>query len=358
MQSNILEINENRKYKIGSSSDYNFIFNKDNGFFARWGKTYEEDPSFSPYGPELLDLEISTGKCSGKCPFCYKGNGEDINTHHMTFEEFKIIFHKMPATLTQIAFGICDIDSNPEFFKMMRYARQHEVIPNYTCNGLRITDDIARKTAEICGAVAVSIVNKQKTFEAVRKFIAYGMKQTNIHFMLSNETYDEAFEIVDILASDPSLQGFNAIVFLQYKPKGKNTDLYSSVVDVNKYRKLVNYCKLKQVNFGFDSCSANIFVSSVDKEEKDLMETISEPCESGLFSSYINCRGQFFVCSFAEGEDQWIEGIDVPTCKDFLQDVWFHPRVIDWRKRLIENGRNCPIFDLKASTQNIKTFSY
>ncbi len=350
MQFNNLKIFDNEKYKICKSSDYNFIFDKETGFFARWGTTREEDPQYGP-SPELLDLEISTGKCSGKCPFCYKGNGEDINTHHMTFEEFKIIFHKMPPTLTQIAFGICDVDSNPDFFRMMEYAREHGVIPNYTCNGLKITDEVARKTAEICGAVAVSVVNRKKTFEAIRKFIAHGMKQTNLHFMLSNQTYDEAFEIVDVLSSDPSLHGFNAIVFLQYKPKGRNTDFYSSVLDIEKYRKLVDYCRSKEISFGFDSCSANIFIDSINEdiseEEKEIMKRVSEPCESGLFSSYINCKGQFFVCSFAEGEDQWTKGIDVLTCKDFLQDVWFHPRVVEWRKRLIANGRNCPIFQLE-----------
>ena len=40
----------------------------------------------------------------------------------MTFDEFKIIFDKMPKTLTQIAFGIMDIKTNPDFFKMMEYA--------------------------------------------------------------------------------------------------------------------------------------------------------------------------------------------------------------------------------------------
>ena len=53
---------------------------------------------------------------------CYKCNGEDgDDTHNMTFDEFKIIFHKLPKTLTQIAFGIMDIKTNPDFFKMMEY---------------------------------------------------------------------------------------------------------------------------------------------------------------------------------------------------------------------------------------------
>ena len=48
------------------SEDYNFIFKKNDGFFMRWGKTKEDDPQFSPYGPEILDLEISSGKCNGR----------------------------------------------------------------------------------------------------------------------------------------------------------------------------------------------------------------------------------------------------------------------------------------------------
>ena len=92
----LMEIVEKEHGKVLLSEDYNFIFNKKNGFFARWGKTLKDDPDFSPYGPEILDLEISSGKCSGRCEFCYKNNGEDENTHHLSLGEFKTIFDKMP----------------------------------------------------------------------------------------------------------------------------------------------------------------------------------------------------------------------------------------------------------------------
>lgn len=56
--------------KMVSSPDYNFSFNKKSGFFARWGKTRDEDPVMAP-APEILDLEISYGgKCMGNCKFC------------------------------------------------------------------------------------------------------------------------------------------------------------------------------------------------------------------------------------------------------------------------------------------------
>jgi len=92
-----MKIVETRNEKLLRSENYNYAYNKNTGFFARWGKTPQDDPQMSPFGPEILDLEISSGgDCMGKCPFCYKCNGEAGDpTHNMTFEEFKIIFDNL-----------------------------------------------------------------------------------------------------------------------------------------------------------------------------------------------------------------------------------------------------------------------
>jgi len=191
----------------------------------------------------------------------------------------------------------------------------------------------------------VSLVNKEKTYDAIKKFIDAGMNQVNMHYMLSEETYEKAFDVVDYISEN--LKGFNAIVFLQYKPKGKNSDSFNPVLSVEKYTKLIKYCNEKEVDYGFDSCSAPIFLDSIkDDSSNKHLETLAEPCENGLFSSYINCYGKFFVCSFAEGEDEWKEGIDVLNCNDFMKDVWNHERLVAWRERLLDNKRNCPIYDL------------
>lgn len=52
------------------------------------------------------------------------------------------------------------------------------------------------------------------------------------------------------------------------------------------------------------------------------------------------------VCSFAEGEDTWAEGLNVLECDDFLKDIWYNERLVRWRSRLIENNRDCPIYNL------------
>jgi hypothetical protein len=64
--------------KVVKSPGYNYLFNVKNGFFARWGKTIEDDPDFSPLGPEILDFEIST-ICNGGCSFC-SPSGILVNT--------------------------------------------------------------------------------------------------------------------------------------------------------------------------------------------------------------------------------------------------------------------------------------
>ena len=281
---------------------------------------------------------------------CYKGNGEDINTHHMTFEEFKTIFHKVSKNkvLLQIAFGICDIESNVDFFKMMRYSKEHGVTPNYTCNGLDVTPEVAKETSEICGAVAVSLVNKEKTYDAIKMFsIDNKMNQCNVHYMLSLETYDRAFKIVDDITSDPRLKKFNAIVFLQYKHKNPNST-YHSVLDIAKYKALTDYCESKGVRYGFDSCSGPIFIESLlDTPDRDFVEMFVEPCESLLMSYYVNSKGVGFPCSFVEGIE---EGVDVLNCDDFVIDVWYNKASKKWRKKLLKNDRACPVYDLSMET--------
>ena len=39
-------------------------------------------------------------------------------------------------------------------------------------------------------------------------------------------------------------------------------------------------------------------------------------------------------------------GSPAPLDEDFVKDIWFNPLVIDWRKRLLNNNRNCPVYNL------------
>lgn len=292
---------------------------------------------------------------------CYKKNSGDQPTHNLSFNDFVKILHRMPPVLTQIAFGILNISTNKDFFPMMTYARMNGVIPNYTTHGLDVNKEIAEKTARLCGAVAVSIVNKEKTYDAIKMYTDAGMTQVNIHYMLSEETFDRAFTIMGDMKSDPRLAKMNAIVFLQYKSKGREPNKFHSIKSVENYRKLMAYAQENGISIGFDSCSAPLFMKAMEGTAKfDQVIQYAEPCESGLFSSYISHTGSFYPCSFLEGGTQWDEGLDVLNCRNFLTDIWYHPRVIGWRNTLIASSigckscklkdmcRSCPEYDVSA----------
>jgi len=339
--------------KVYSKEDYHYLFSRKTGFFARWGKDQTDDPEWCKYGNEILDIEIST-ICHGlgkPCPWCYKSNTEI--GRNMSFDTFKEILNLMPDTLTQLAFGVGDLDSNPDLWNMAIYARSKGIIPNITINGFKLTDTQAQLIQQYMGAVAVSRYGDGKIcYEAVNKLVDHGVKYVNIHQLVSEETFDDCIKVIDDY-NTMGLTGLNAIVFLMLKPKG-NRNTFTPLKDPLKYRQLVEYAIERNVRFGFDSCSAPKFLESVKNDINfDKYEMSAESCESTLFSLYCNVDGEFFPCSFTEGEKGWESGISYKNVKSF-NDIWYNDRIISFRNKLLEtttkcefkNCRLCPIFDI------------
>lgn len=332
------------------SPDYNYVFNTRTGAFARWGQTEADDPDFSPFGPEILDMEIST-VCQQGCTFCYKSNVAEGK--NMGLETFKEIFHKFPRNLTQIAFGIGSLGACPDMYPIMRYCRENDynkVVPNLTINGASLTDTHVGELASVVGAVAVSRYNPNVCYDAVKKLTDAGIEQVNIHQLLCEETYDACFDAMRDSQTDPRLSKLRAIVFLLMKPKG-DRNVYTQLSDPERYGKLIDHALDNGIPIGFDSCSAPSFLRAVrDRPEYARLAMAAEPCESDCFSSYVNVEGRYFHCSFTEGEDGW-EGIDMLGVDDFMKDIWNAPEVQRFRSKLMDsqrkNGcRECPVFDL------------
>ena len=327
------------------SDNYNWNFDTDTGLFMRWGNSVNDDPQCSSVGPEILDMEIST-TCHGPgipCKFCYKSNGPDGK--YMSLEKFSEILCKLPENLTQIAFGIGDIDSNPDLFRIMSHCREKGIIPNLTINGYRMSDELYNALSELCGAVAVSNYGKSVCYGAVKKLTDLGMKQVNIHQILSEESFDTCMDLLDDINSDPRLEKLNAVVFLMLKPKGGAKD--STLISKEKFNLLIEKAFRLNSPIGFDSCSAPAFLNSIEAHPKrEQLEALVEPCEAFLFSSYCNVDGEFFPCSFCEDEQEWEIGLPLTESTNFMEDVWNHERMEQWRNKLIGKCRACPMFDL------------
>ena len=354
------------RIKSFRSEGYNFDFDRMTGDFRRWGKTEEDDPQMSPFGPEILDIEVGT-ICNGigkPCPWCYKSNspiGEN-----MSLETFKKILSKFPKTLCQVAFGLGDIDGNPDLFKIMEYCRYNsynKVIPNITINGYNLTDPYAKQLVELCGAVSVSRYRpKDVCYDAVKKLTDLGLTQCNIHMLAAKDTYEECLDLLKDVREDHRLKNINAVIFLLLKPKGKRNKFDS--LTLSEYKNIIRYAMDNKISVGTDSCAAPLFMQSLtDEEFKENIKYI-ECCESfGLFSSYVNVRGDYFPCSFAEDVGEWVSGISVLSCDNFIKDVWFSEKLNRWRGislnassscqcSFAKHCRPCPLYDIYPCKEN------
>lgn len=338
--------------KVGMGEDYNFVFDKVNGDFKRFGKTFEDDPEFSPIGPEIWDCECTTS-CQGvpgkdgivrPCIFCYKSNTP--NGKNLSLGNFKRMIDLFPKALGQVAFGgDSQATSNPDLWLMMAYCREIGVIPNITV--ANISDEVADKLKQYCGAVAISrYANKDVCYNSVEKLATKrNMNQINIHSMLSSQTFDQCMETAKDMLTDKRLKDMNAVVYLGLKKQGRAKNNFD-VLPFDKFEELITFCLKNNIRFGFDSCGACRFEKvireskSLNDEEKKGLIQCSESCESGAYSFYTSVDSEYFPCSFTEGEPGWEKGIDMLGATDFLKDIWYHPRNIDWRDRLIKSKKN------------------
>ena len=331
-----------RQYR---SEDFNFNFNMQTGYTEVWGKTEEHDPEFAPF-PLICDFEITT-ICSGikgtPCKFCYKSNTP--KGEYIPFEKAARVIDKLPEGITQIAFGTdATLESNPDWEQIFWYARNKGIIPNVTVANL--DKEKAKKVAAVCGATAVSFYgDKDICYGTVRNLLDAGLKQVNIHQMISEETFEQTKELLRDIKTDERLKGLNAVVFLSLKQKGRGEGFHR--LSQEKFSFLVEECLEQNIPFGFDSCSATKFLNHIRGTKHEHLKTFVEPCESfGVMSMYINVHGEYFPCSFSEGCPGWERGIDILACDDFVKDIWNSPKLGYYRELSLMNGRSCLFYNV------------
>ncbi len=343
-----LQIINTKNKKIVKSEDYNYIFDKKTGFFARWGKTEADDPLYAP-GPEIADVEI-TSSCSYGCSYCYKSN--TANGKNMSLETFKNLINKINKfkILTQVAFGLgATGEENPELWDMCSWLRSEGIVPNGTV--ANISDSTADKIANMFGACAVSAhSNKNHCYDSIKKLTDRGLTQTNMHFVIHSDNYKELLSTIQDIKKDPRLEKLNAIVLLSLKQKGRATINSFKPLSQEKFSEICEILTVSGINFGFDSCSSHKYMNfvkntkSLTKKQKEEQLTYIEPCESfSIFSSYANVDAEYFPCSFAEG---LVEPFDVLNCTDFIDEVWNSERMKELRAKSLSCKRDCILYKI------------
>lgn len=175
------------------------------------------------------------------------------------------------------------------------------------------------------------------------------MTQVNIHAMLSAQTFDRVMETLQDYLTDDRLKKMNAIVILSLKKRGRGEKF--DPVTPEQFKQVVDFALTHNIPFGHDSCSAGKFRTAIENYPNyEAMLQAVEPCESTLFSQYINVEGKFYSCSFCENAPSFPEGVDVTTATNFIDGVWNHPMTIAWRNNLLAKRAtgcwSCPVYEV------------
>ena len=289
---------DNFKMTFCEDHSYNCFFSKTTGLNIRFGKEVDDDPVCCELGPEILDLEISVGGCppvsgSSNCKYCYKNNTNRA-PENMSFETFKKIVDSFPVNLSQIAFGITGLKTNPDLSKMLAYCREVGIVPNLTTVGADMDDEALDMLCKHCGAVAVSCYTgaKELCYKTIKQIHDYAKSKynrdmhVNMHIVVSKDNMPHLREVLKDIA-DKKVDGLKSVVLLRIKPKGRASHM-NCHVSKDIYRELVTFCLSNNISFGFDSCSATPVMEVLTELGHPELCASCEKCEAGLLSSYIN----------------------------------------------------------------------
>lgn len=286
-----------------SNGEYEIFFNTKSGLEVLRGCDEKPDPFFTVL-PTLLDIGIM-GHCNHDCGFCYQGNAKQPN---MTLTNFKQIINQVKHHVNQVALGgRGDPNKHKSFQKIIEYARENNVVPNYTTSGQDLTDKEI-EISKMCGAVAVSDYGNTYTYEAVQRFMDAGIK-TNIHLMFTSASFQKCIKIIH--GYNPwkahstggeffDIEKLNAVIFLLFKPQGRGADCIGLLPSPYQLQVMSETILRARDTFkvGMDSCLANHIFKHTKVDGVNRLSLDS--CEGSRMSAYVTPDMKMMPCSFAD----------------------------------------------------------
>lgn len=278
--------------------------------------------------------------------------------------------------------GRGDVDQHENFEDILKLCCENNIVPNFTSSGLGFNNDIVKLCKKYCGAVAISSYSRLKskrikfnvndtthdniknihdneymgidssipdgyiessdgltiyyedkeyTNNAIQLLLNNNVK-TNIHFVLGNNTIDEA-----ILRLKYNLfpKGINAVIFLLHKPVGLGQKENMLSIDDDRLKEFFKLIDTNEFNFkiGFDSCSVPGIINMTTGINHDSIDT----CEGGRWSCYITSDMKMLPCSFDNQELKWAYDIS----NDTIENAWNSKQFEDFRNHFRNSCSKC-----------------
>lgn len=173
--------------------------------------------------PEILDISIGS-KCLANCPFCYTSAVKTGIMYVNVPNKINELFGKLPENLRpfQVALGgEGEPTMHPELKEILKAFKDLNIVPNYTTNGMHVTDELLSITKEYCGGIAVSAhPHIEKIWRgATQRYLDAGIL-TCLHIIIGEPgSVDRYLQIRD------EFPGIEYFVLLPYQVAGRADDI-------------------------------------------------------------------------------------------------------------------------------------
>lgn len=158
-------------------------------------------------------------------------------------------------------------------------------------------------------------LNPNYTMKSIKLLLNEGVT-TNIHFVISNSTIDEA---ILRLKYSGFPKGINAVIFLLSKPVGLGTELETLKIGDERLQEFFKLIDNNNFDFkiGFDSCTIPGILNLCKSINLDTVDT----CEAARWSMYITPDMYALPCSFDNQKMGYAVKLD-KDCKNAIKIAW------------------------------------
>jgi len=290
-----------------------------------------------------LDAHIAiTTRCNMLCKGCYNTHKDD-EIKDMPLENAKAVIDKLSELgVFSLSFGGGEPTLHPDVFEIAKYAREKQVLPNMTTNGLTMTEQLAEE-CKVFGNVHFSIHKLQDmefVFSAIRTYRKATGKRPGLNLLLTTETVPH----LDDIFRTARKAGIKIILFLRYKTTVKNADTQGLSIDENINDIPARLKQLHRANkrlmFLYDCSLFEVLAENEFADKKTYHKYDNNGCLGGNAYIAIDVNGMFKPCSF------WNEPFG--SALDINFDYWINdPKLNEFRSmRKDDTCTQCEFIDL------------
>lgn len=217
--------------------------------------------SSPPLTPELLDIAINN-KCLANCSYCYTNALKSgTNFDNITDKAIEIWSNmSLNDRPFQIAIGGAGEPTlHPDFYNFVKTVKSLEIVPNYTTNGMHLTDIVLEATKKYCGGVALSWhPHIEKIYHKAVIVLDNVKTKLNTHVIIGNE---QSFEDLKLLY-DMYNEIFDYFVILPYQIAGRAVPINTIEVWLKTFNWIAQKSEKEQQKFAFGALFYDFLITN------------------------------------------------------------------------------------------------